>query len=372
MLFPCSNTPSVVTKADARLQAALLKHFILVEEIDRGATSIVVELNLPLGTDEQKTLAAAKIMALSEDSLRDLVIACQLNALRNYTPLFIHTFGWFLLNGIPSDWRDKIEDYPDSFEKDTLLCQVMDKEGKSFASSNAVFSELEFKSILFVLLHGIQMARQTLAFVHGDLTGRQVLLAVAKTEQLTLNTDTQVMVIAHGRFLPKLIDFGMSYTAIHAEPNEDSYSGSETSSDDLFGGQRGTIVQIQATNDVTSIVSLIHSRMRAQIGNRHSRKVQFTGAMLRIFERTFLDSAQYAAAKLAPATDSLCIERLLLESGYFNDIIKTRQSKPMVQKITRCMACGALATKQWEGTELTFCGTRCSTHWQPIGRIVPR
>jgi hypothetical protein len=167
----------------------MLNKFHIIRKI---GPPIVVEFASP------KTKIAIKISLI-----KDLGIIYQLNELQNLTPFFIYTHGWFSMNGIPEMWRDTVDEYPEEYDHSILLCQVMDLPTYKFDDKGIRLTELEYRQILYIMVHGIELAKTKFGYKHGNLHAGQIFLRINGNPQLTISNTT----IKMGRFCPKLIDF---------------------------------------------------------------------------------------------------------------------------------------------------------------------
>lgn len=320
----------------------ILTEFYVIKYLGKGGSSIVVEVHPP---SDNTTALAVKVMLLSDkSSINDIEIACQLNGLQKLTPFFIYTHGWFILDGIPKIWRDTIDDYPDRYDTNTLLCQMMDKSAYNFDDITVRLTEAEYKQILYIMLHGIELAKSRLGFKHGDLHVGQILLNVNRNEQLTIDTT----VIQMDRFCPKLIDFGFSTTDLHPERSFQSFSQSFStdSSENVSFGDEEDVSHHTLKDDVDTLISIVHEKMRQQLfARKRSHNQFFTPRSLKEFE-------QYAETR---------------DNSYFDSIIVRRDVEPLKN---HCMVCHGEATLEWKNTGYTFCSKKCSNYWEPLRGIV--
>jgi serine/threonine protein kinase len=330
-LYPCEELPTENSVVNIDQVNRVLSEFLIVRKIGKGASSVVVETHPP-----------------DDNTINDLEIACQLNGLQKLTPFFIYTHGWFILNGMPELWKDTIDYYPERYNNSSLLCQMMDKSALNFDDDTLRLTEPEYKQILYIMIHGIELAKSQYGFKHGDLHVKQILLNFNRNDQLTISNT----VIQMGRFCPKLIDFGFSTTDLHPERSFHSFSQS-------FSSDSGENVSFEKDNDeeeqssyhvqeddIDTLISIVYAKMDQQLNKKKRSHNQFlTNRSLKEFE-------QYAETR---------------NNSYFDSIIIKREVEPLKN---HCMVCHGEATLEWQNTGYTFCSKKCSNYWEPLRGIV--
>jgi serine/threonine protein kinase len=344
-LYPCEELPTENSVVNIDQVNRVLSEFFIIKYLGKGGSSIVVEVHPP---NDNTTALAVKVMLLSDrSSINDLEIACQLNGLQKLTPFFIYTHGWFMVDGIPEIWRDTLEDYPNRYDNNTLLCQMMDKSAYNFNDDTVRLTEPEYKQVLYIMLHGIELAKTKYGFKHGDLHAGQILLNVNRNEQLTISNT----VIQMGRFCPKLIDFGFSTTDLHPERSFHSFSQSfstdsgENVSFSKDSDDEEISYRIQE-DDTDKLISIVHAKMDQQLHKKKRSHNQF------FTNRSLKDFEQYAETR---------------NDSYFDSIIIKREVEPLNH---HCMVCHGEATLKWKNTGYTFCSKKCSNYWEPLRGIV--
>jgi hypothetical protein len=154
-------------------------------------------------------------------------IAQKLDVLRPVTQAFITTFGFQVRRGLPNGWKGLLPSKDNAFnaldwdEYDrapAIVLIFMEHANHRIAFPNASASTgsvywhhlnfQEAKQVLFILLHGLMVARKELGFSHNDIhDGQVMLLPILHKKRVLLGTRHH---IDHCRFMPKFIDFGAS------------------------------------------------------------------------------------------------------------------------------------------------------------------
>lgn len=337
LLYPCTRLPDENDQADEDHVKWIVSNYVVTQRLGKGATSVVAQLSI----GEKATTVAAKLMILNKESIRDLGIASELNELQSVTPLFNQTHGWCLLNGIPEEWQYSLGDYPERFNHEILLCQIMDEAEQEFANKNILLAEKEIKSCLFVALQGLKCAIDAFDFKHGDLHEKQLLLRVVYNKTLTIAINDEDVEIETVRYFPKLIDFGMASTlkfrnqSFHSSRENESFS-SEGGSDFSFEGE-SNMTFIPETSDIDLMLEIFHDKLKMQYQKRKNQKD------LEVLQRY---------EKMIIKHHTKDIQSLLFESGYFDSIILNRRLR--TKSIEKCMVCHAVATHEWQGTNYVF------------------
>lgn len=77
-----------------------------------------------------------------------------------------------------------------------------------------MYSDTDYRCLLFLLLHGISIARKEMHFFHLDIAEGNIMLQnVWNQESVSVKTDAEEFEIFGLRFVPKLIDFGERKTS---------------------------------------------------------------------------------------------------------------------------------------------------------------
>jgi hypothetical protein len=192
--------------------------------------TVSASLVFKLSQDRQDV--AVKVMPLpSEDSIKDVRIACMLNNLTD-TPVFVKTFGWLKCSEIPSLWLKGLnikKDAPRSFACSKMfLFQVMAFSSHAWSDTKIQLDVEEYRVMLFMLLHGLWVAKEKHQFRHHDIHEGQILFQTCKPDTVvTLAVGENRYTLKCERFIPKLIDFGFATL-------EDVLSEEESSGEGMF------------------------------------------------------------------------------------------------------------------------------------------
>jgi serine/threonine protein kinase len=253
------------------------------------------------------------------DTEHELFIACQVNGLRKFTPVFIQTFGWIVSRKVPKAWAAYVNlskvQYSE-IPKKSFMMLFMEQSNYKFKSKAVRFDEKQYLTILFILLHALYIARRELHFTHSDLHMGNIMLDITHETHLNLaigDNDTFDIALPNG-FLPKIIDFGHSQT-LQAKD----------------GGRR--------KNDVATVFAAIEARAQ-----RYDSHVDVSS--ISEFKEYNMD-----------------LEQLLLVHPLFDKIRKRKKNpnkKPKVA-IERCFMCNGQAKLTWAPNRLyKFCDFYCA------------
>lgn len=204
--------------------------------LGRGMGGAVFALNPK--TDRDPTVAV-KLIPYSDEESRDrgdpdwiafanteLAIACEVNALKDYSPCFVQTFGYLICANIPVEWRSALDDsYAGRFEDYILM--FMEKPLYTFGRVEGNAYQLNLKnyglSLFFILLHAIYVGRKYLQFAHGDIAPRNILFSTHNraNRYINLSTENKTFYIDFlPNTIPKLIDFGHAHTQENQRPQQ--------------------------------------------------------------------------------------------------------------------------------------------------------
>lgn len=150
------------------------------------------------------------------DVEQELFIACQVNQLHEYTPVFIQTYGWLVSSRVPKNWQMYIDIQNLEYEKAKKLSYMfmfMEQSTFKFDSDSVVFTEDAYLRLLFVLLHALYVAGKHLKFTHNDLHKGNIMMDVVHTKFVDLDIEGKIVrVDLYNQFMPKIIDFGRAKT----------------------------------------------------------------------------------------------------------------------------------------------------------------
>lgn len=158
---------------------------------------------------------------------KELGIACELNSLSSATPIFVTTLGYHVCNKIPYEWKANL----DYNEESMYVYMYMARPQVGFADFGGAIPNaykvvgLDNRgyavSLLFILLHGLYVARKFLKFAHHDLhEGNFMFTPVdpSKMPNFKLNVEGVEHKVSFLRgWVPKVIDFGKSTTEKHPD-----------------------------------------------------------------------------------------------------------------------------------------------------------
>lgn len=157
-----------------------------------------------------------KVGLIDEAELR---IGCELNALYEFTPVFPHTFGWLVCHEIPHKWRrtmtyeQKQHKIATEYENPLLFIfvQPVDEKWVEFPLNGI---DHAYRTSLFILLHGLWVARTRLGFQHGDLHGNNLMLQpqISRRQEPVQLQYNQTEVLVYTELVPRIIDYGKSET----------------------------------------------------------------------------------------------------------------------------------------------------------------
>jgi len=323
LLHPCTETPSPDTPSGEACIGALASKYVFSGMLGSGEQGIVIEVI------HKQHVMAVKIVPLDEFGIDEVQIQCMLNALQKKTGIFSRAYGWQVCNEIPRQWKEHV--VAPFEESGPLLFIFMEKTIKAWNDVHLKASE--YKAVLFLLLHGLYIARKELGFDHDDINTANVMLQPKEMgHSVNVAVGNVYFTVNNGRFVPKLIDYGMATTKYtHEEEEEDN------DSDDLFGGGP------TPSTDVSSLEYLLED------------KIQLA---------PFFNSFEFMEAKESSKHDYKAIETLLL-MDFFKEY---RTDKENVQ--FRCSVCLTDAKLQWENG-FTFCSKECGVYWgQSIGNFI--
>ena len=169
--------------------------------IDKDTTNSTVAVKiLPFDTAEQQIKGKM-----------ELRIACQMNGLSNETSVFMRTFGWLVCDDLPGIWN--------VIRAEVYLLVFVEKFNYTFDTTEFTFSDDDMYAFLFLMLHGLYVARNEYGFFHNDIKLKNLMLSIVGTptgdnvrEQQVYIDDVEYTVSLHRGLIPKFIDFGESQT----------------------------------------------------------------------------------------------------------------------------------------------------------------
>lgn len=268
-LHSCSD-PFDLDTEDVNCLSKLADNYRFISVLGSGVEGVAIKVS------RDQRFFAVKI-AKAVENRNSLKMACRLNDLKDYTGIFVYTYGWLTCNTIPNDWS-KFMEYDG--ENKTLLFTVM--ELSSLTWPDVILTKEELVICFLVLLHGFHIAYKKLGFVHNDLHPGNILLQTipSKDSEVYLSVDTDLVFKITGeqtRFVPKIIDFGL---AVHKMP----YSGDLTDIKDLF--QREANLFEGISNNLLDLSNFEHPMFeKYRTDSRKRTKTCFTCSSVAKFQR---------------------------------------------------------------------------------------
>lgn len=316
MIRPCSEVPAYNTPSGASCVQNLAEKFAFVKLLGSGEQGVAFEV-----VHEQQKMVV-KVIPMGLSGLNEIETQCILNQLQSKTGIFTKSFGWQVCSEIPSPWAEYVAF--DTTER--ILFIFMEKAMETIES--VPMKRKEKKAVLFLLLHGLMIARRDLnGFKHDDIHKENVMLQSIEYNSV-VHLDDGYTVGPHLRFVPKLIDYGFSKVKYEYE-DSDSEEDSEEN---------------RPTTDLSSIQILFENNG---------------------FE-AFFASPEFQAARTSLYTDYRAI-KVLLDMDFFKEYHDNEDRASI-----RCSVCSAspLTSRHlyysWSKCDpnFTFCSIACGNVWR--------
>lgn len=341
-MHPCSKTPSLKGPEDEGCLQLLTSTFSFIYRIGNKTT---VSASLVFKLSQETQDLAVKIIPLREENdLKDVKIACLLNGLLSETPIFIRTFGWIKCKEIPSLWIRGInfkKDVPESFtsrgggRKYPFLFLATYFTSHTWGDKNIHLDLEEYRVMLFLLLHGLWLANKRYGFKHNDIHQGQILFQICKPDTpITISVNEYRYTVVCQRFVPKLVDFGLSTLSGEDSRSESDDSGSE-SGDDMFETSSSGF----GDDDLNQLFYVFEERMRK-------------------------DGLKPFVIQKGPTTT---LESILLKDPLFDSL---RNPVSFVESRLFCDVCSSAANVQWQKHGIRFCDEKCAYQWTEISKIL--
>jgi hypothetical protein len=346
-MHPCSETPSLKGKDDEGCLELLNSTFSFIYRIGDKET---VSASLVFKLSQQAQDVAVKVIPLrEEDDLKDIKIACLLNGLLEESPIFVRTFGWLKCKEIPPLWTkgmDTKKSVPKSFlpyfkgnKKASFVFQVMSFSSHSWTDERIRLDLEEYRVMLFLLMHGLWLAKIRYGFKHNDIHQGQVLFQTCKPNTpITVSVAENNYTLVCQRFVPKLIDFGLSTTS---SSSYSSYSSSEeySKSDDDSMFDKGEEIE---DDDLRNLFYMFEQRMEKD-----------------------------GLKPFVPQKGNNTLEDILVKDALFKSIRNNNNSTSIKNSVGFiCDVCSSVATHEWEHKGIRFCGDACASQWSDISKIL--
>lgn len=324
MIHSCSELPAYNTPSGKACVDAIAQKFVFTRVLGQGKQGVAFEVV----RKQQKMVV--KVVELGVDGINEVETQCLLNDLKDKTGVFTHIFGWQVCDEMPAPWAEWVNLRIKKGER--FLFIFMEKSIEQWEDVNLKPSEE--KAILFLMLHGLMVARRELnGFSHDDIHKENVMLQPIELNK-TLSLDDGYVVGPNLRFVPKFIDYGFSLVGYEEEEEE-------ASDDDLFGGAP------EASTDMASVEFLFMGKFPE-----------------------FFDTIQFATARQSDMKDYESLQTLL-DMDFFREFHGGNKENHMG---ARCSVCSSsVARYQWQGknSDYTFCSKACGNLWgQGIGEFV--
>lgn len=216
----CDEVPeegTVDLPVDKECLETLLKTYEYESVLGAGANGVVLGVR---DKSNRRLLLAIKLTPIYNAAF-DVRVACKMNGLLDKSPIFNETLGWIVCNQVPHAWL-----HNNMYA--TMIQNWLTRGNKKLVYMVSIRNEYEFDQIwndsvnrdpltwkagLFLLLHGIGMARKQFGgFSHGDIQRGNIMWAVNREPNKPIivkmqNTEFHV----YAPCVPKLIDFGASH-----------------------------------------------------------------------------------------------------------------------------------------------------------------
>lgn len=362
-MHSCSEVPDAKKAEDEGCLDTLTKNYAFVYRVG-NKESVSASFVFKLSRETQDV--AIKVVPLTgEGALSDTRIACLLNGLDEETPVFVKTFGWIKCSAIPSRWLQRVDmkkDVPLVFKpmlspssgvgKHVYIFQIMAFSSHAWEDERIQLGLEEYRAMLFLLMHGLWLARTRHGFRHNDVHAGQVLFQVCQPNtRIAIRVGDKTYTVVCERFVPKLIDFGLATLRGSAAENEKSPGGGDSEDESdcdsaPFGGGSGS------DDDMF---------------DRSDEADEYDDDLVNLLE---IFSQRMQRDKLKPFAFSTPKAQRTLASMLMGDAVFAIFRVPYGNAaLLRCDVCSSSATKQWEGVGVRFCGDACAHSWRGIQEL---
>lgn len=351
-MYSCSDLPNepddVILKKHSKCNASFRERFSFypMKVLGKGTGGTVYSA---FDKQDNSKQIAVKIIPyanrLEALSRKELGIACELNSLKDLTPVFVHTFGYLICNIIPSKWKTQL---PPQYQNEAMYMYIfMHKPDTGFLSSGGLddgrymVTGLEKPkyaiSLLFLLVHAIYVARKLLEFAHHDLHEGNIMFDISTSSDGLFSLDveniTHQVKFMRG-WVPKLIDFGNGTTKNHP------YERAQNNGQDIFK----MFNLFLKRKDLAKALDLDPVRER---------------------NVPLLDSKY---------NDYKIVAKFLLNDPIFENVstIERIQKKRLKLEQQMCNACGAApAAFEFKGRQTVLCNEFCGSRIKSLSGILP-
>lgn len=303
---------------------------------------------------------------LQEKGRIEIRIACMLNTIRKETPIFVYTLGYFICQGLLDEkeeehnnleitcaWRKEL---PHTIRNESRFIHMfMHKPEFGFLSTdggedseNVNYNVRGFTldyviSLLFILFHGIYIARKRLGFMHGDIHAGNLMFTLTPGH---VNTHFNLMVskIQHNvsfisGFTPKVIDFGYSKAGLKISHEQQDL--------EYFVETLMKHKEVSALFDLNAYF-------------RTNNKKEWKPEYQKLFQ--------------SANNDPESIERFLLDDPLFQNVSSIEKARPQKHRLVEtCVVCGKHdAAFRFQDTAAGLCSPFCSHRIGPLAHFLPR
>ena len=321
--------------------------YTIVEIIASGISATTIKV-----ATQNNNFLAIKIMEWNYNSRNELITMSKLNKLADQSVIFNHNIGWIICHELPKEWQDPIKEDKENYSnvrraivkntKNGYLCFLLELNTYSFRNTNIILNNHDIICFVFLLLHGILVARRELGyFKHRDIHIENIMFNLAHPPQ---NIRCNDVTITNVKYIPKLIDFGDARFEQNVEYDNPKHS---FESFDFKG------THYKARNDITRIKTTIkqmYAIIITKMGISDALKwVKFHDNFV-----AFTKTKEYKDAEKVERNDLKTLEILLLHP-YFDNI----KTKP--QELTKsCIVCNSEATFEYNiNDRYKFCSKDC-------------
>ncbi len=359
------SDPNKRISIDANTLEDFSKTFDLLIVLGKGRSGIVC------GTTEEHM--ALKIMCyqsidddgnpFSDSEENEMSILCLLNELVDTAYIFPRVYGWMIMSTIPKRWIIRLYNVVNDnmkmsyVEKMPFLCIAMEKFDYDIKDKRTLLNDNDIRCILFMLLYGIACARKHLGhFRHRDIHEGNIMLSSVSTEsefqfEYTPYTMTNI------RFVPKLIDYGLSRKS--PEPMKWHDEADENEDKPFLDFYK---TKYPPRNDLIRLRGLILSLYEERNLNADEAHV-------------FLTDTKYNDILLLARNEYETIFDILSDSFFkIENITSRKRSKfEATQPTEKCITCYSSSPGLLYDTNATFqfCNEQCASKFETFRRFAP-
>lgn len=238
------------------------------------------------------------------------------------------------------------ENIPVIKHNESMVYTLMEHISNYWKDTSIPLDTLDFKSITFLLLHGVYQARRYYNFSHDDIHTGQILLRPSheSNTQIDIEIQDKYYKLRCGRFIPKLIDFDMTriFDLDPLYPEDDT--------DDLIDSDE--IIIDDLTHDIRNLFVALSVRVPTKL------------------KKEFYDFWDFFTPEdrstLTLRTDFNLIVNML-KHPFFKDILTQTSTEDTILVNHRCITCAQRASYKVKRSDTTwkFCGQKCLDVFDP-------